>query len=286
MTQSVCTYSGDRDEALVTFLYDKDASGEGERAAFGAHLPTCAACRDELDTLRGIRTQLATWNPPEPNFAITFGGARQSRSLDRPSSISNQQSAINNQHLRWWRSVPAWAQVAAALLFLGVSAAIANLDVRYDQQGLSIRTGWSQQRDARGATATNRATASSPAAAGSGEAPWKADLTALEQQLKAEMRVARTSPDAATPQAQTVSTHATDAELVRRVRALVDESEKRQQRELALRVAELLRDVNAQRQGDLAKVNRALGAVENNLGVEVLKTRQQVNLMYRASQVR
>jgi hypothetical protein len=67
---------------------------------------------------------------------------------------------------------------------------------------------------------------------------------------------------------------------------VVDESEKRQQRELALRVAELLRDVNAQRQGDLAKVNRALGAVENNLGVEVLKTRQQVNLMYRASQVR
>jgi hypothetical protein len=73
--------------------------------------------------------------------------------------------------------------------------------------------------------------------------------------------------------------------VTRRVRALVEESEKRQQRELALRVAEVLRDVNVQRQADLAKVNRALGAVENNLGVEVLKTRQQVNLMYRASQV-
>jgi len=97
------------------------------------------------------------------------------------------------------------------------------------------------------------------------------------------MRVARATP--ATAQVQAVSAHGGDADIVRRMRALVDDSEKRQQRELALRLAELLRDVNVQRQADLAKVNRALGAVENNLGVEVLKTRQQVNLMYRASQV-
>jgi hypothetical protein len=37
---------------------------------------------------------------------------------------------------------------------------------------------------------------------------------------------------------------ASDADVTRRVRALVDESEKRQQRELALRIAELLRAVN------------------------------------------
>src|SRR2546421_2843449 len=172
MTESGCTYSGNRDEALVTFVYDRDTSADGERAAFGAHLPTCATCRDELDALRGIRTQLARWNPPEPNFAITFGDPRQSRSINPQSST--------NQQLRWWRSVPAWAQVAAALLFLGVSAAIANLDVRYDQQGLSIRTGWSQPRDAR-AAAANPAAAGTPAATGSDKAPWKADLTAPEQ---------------------------------------------------------------------------------------------------------
>ena len=71
------------------------------------------------------------------------------------------------------------------------------------------------------------------------------------------------------------------------MRALVEESEKRQQRELALRIAELLRDVNAQRQADLVKIDRTLGAVQNNVGIEVMKTRQQINqmdLMYRASQ--
>ena len=45
---------------------------------------------------------------------------------------------------------------------------------------------------------------------------------------------------------------------MRRVRALLEESEKRQQRELALRVAEVLRDVNAQRQADLMKIDRSL----------------------------
>jgi hypothetical protein len=273
MTESVCTYSGNRDEALVTFLYDDDTWSGGDRTAFGAHLSTCAACRDELDAMRGVRAELGRWNPPDPQFAITFSNNA------RAQSPINQQSTITNQH--WWTSIPAWAQVAAALLFLGVSAGIANLDIRYDSQGLSVRTGWSQPRNA--PVATTLATAAGAASVSAkGDPPWKADLVALQQQLSAEMRTART---AAAASVQPAAIRPADADLVRRVRALIDESEKRQQRELALRVAEVLRDVNVQRQADLAKVNRALGAVENNLGVEVLKTRQQVNLMYRASQV-
>jgi hypothetical protein len=268
MNQLVCRYSGDRDAALVTFVYNDEPQTAGDRAAFEAHLATCEVCSDEVEALRGVRTQLGRWNPPEPNFAITFS--------DGP--VRGGHSAIRNPQSRWWREIPAWAQVAAALLFLGVSAGLANLDVRYDQQGLSIRTGWSQPRGARAAAAP---AVVAPTASSSGDAPWKADLTALEQQLKAEMRLARAAP--ATAQVQAASAHSNDVD-IRRVRALVDDSEKRQQRELALRIAELLRDVSVQRQADLAKVNRALGAVENNLGVEVLKTRQQVNLMYRASQ--
>jgi len=71
------------------------------------------------------------------------------------------------------------------------------------------------------------------------------------------------------------------------VRALVDESEKRQQRELALRLAELARDVTAQRQADMVKIDRTLGLVQNNVGIEVMKTREKMNqmdLIYRASQ--
>jgi hypothetical protein len=114
-------------------------------------------------------------------------------------------------------------------------------------------------------------------------APWRADLAALERQLKTEFHAAQAS--AVTPGVRAAST--TDADVSRRVRALVEESEKRQQRELALRIAELLRDVGAQRQADLVKIDRTLGVVQNNMGVEVMKNRQQINqmdLLYRASQ--
>src|SRR6185503_12532230 len=100
MTDSFCGYPGDRDEALVAFLYD-DGVDAAERGIFEAHLLTCVRCRDELSALGGVRTQLARWAPPEPAFKVTNGDA---------------QSRADTVHSRWWREIPAWAQVAAALL--------------------------------------------------------------------------------------------------------------------------------------------------------------------------
>jgi hypothetical protein len=74
--------------------------------------------------------------------------------------------------------VPGWAQVAAALLVLGVSMGIANVEVRRDGTGWTLRTGWSK------VPAQNAAAlAATPAAA-----PWRADLTALERQLRTELQ--------------------------------------------------------------------------------------------------
>jgi len=68
---------------------------------------------------------------------------------------------------------------------------------------------------------------------------------------------------------------------VRRLKAIVDESERRQQREIALRVAELMKDLSAQRQSDL----RLIDMKQDQTGVEVLRTRQQMNfLLQRVSQ--
>jgi hypothetical protein len=294
----MCRYAGDRDGALIAFLYD-DAEGETpERARFEAHLQTCERCRDELALLRGVRMQLAQWAPPEPGFAIAnprsmarlqSGGSLQTVA-DRQGASA--ESAPRNPQSRGWREVPAWAQVAAALLFLGVSAGIANLDVRYDANGLSVRTGWSKAaplvRPASSAPVSSSARATE---AGAATAPWRADLAALERQLKNEIRTVQTSAHATAVPTQLVrSAQAGDAsasEVVRRVRTLIEESEKRQNSELALRIAEVMRDVHAERQADLVRIDRTLGAVQNNLGVEVMKTRQQVNqmnILYRASQ--
>jgi hypothetical protein len=274
MTASICSYPGDRDEALIAALYD---DGDPVKlSAFEAHMAGCQSCRDEIDTLRGVRAQLSRWAPPEPSFGVI---GRQPQVVSPESTAGNQPSTVPQGSA--WRQVPVWAQVAAALLFLGVSAGIANIDIRYDASGLSVRTGWLTPASDRRVAAAGQVAPSAtvvPAAAPApvDPAPWRADLAALEQQMKSEMHASL----AAAPRAVSAS----DADLIRRVRALVDESEKRQQTELALRVAEVLRDVSSQRQADLVKIDRSLGAVQNNLGVEVMKQRQSLNLLYRASQ--
>src|SRR5258705_10170135 len=166
MTDMLCGYI-DRDETIVAFLYDDlDA---GRRRDFEAHVLTCAMCREEVAGLRSVRTQLARWEPP----AVA--------SLQSPASSQDSQP--------WWRAMPAWTQAAAALLFLGISAGIANLDVRYDQAGLTVRTGWSTRPGVAGGSAAPK---SQPRSAEI-DAPWRADLAALERQLKTQFHAAQAS---------------------------------------------------------------------------------------------
>ncbi len=54
----------------------------------------------------------------------------------------------------------------------------------------------------------------------------------------------------------------TDAELLARVQELIDKSEIRQQSNLALRVTELGRQFELQRQGDIVQVEQALQRLE------------------------
>src|SRR5947209_2157363 len=111
MADMVCGHTGNRDEILVAYLYDD--IDPIERASFDAHLTSCERCRAELADLGVVRQRLATWSPPVYGAA---GRTLQAASLAAPAT--SRQS--------WWRGIPAWAQVAAALLFLGVSAGIAN----------------------------------------------------------------------------------------------------------------------------------------------------------------
>jgi len=259
-----CTYSGDRDEALVAYLYDD--IDPASRASFDAHLAACRRCQDELAALRGVRSQLGKWAPPEPMFATSH----------QPPGAS-----------QWWNAIPAWAQVAAALLFLGVAAGIANVDVRYNNEGLTVRTGWSKSAAASSvAQETSAAKTTSPAppvSAVSEPAPWRADLAALEQQLRREFR-ASVVPGTARP--LNASAGDSEAGLLRRVRTMIDDSERRQQTELALRVAGTLRDVNAQRNADLVRINQNLGLIQQDMGVEVLKNRKTLDYLVRVSQTK
>ena len=126
MTDMFCTYAGNRDEMIVAYLYGDIAPSD--RSAFESHLTTCSACRDELDELGAVRRQLSRWAPPELQTTMRA-----------PSSVASP-PGVNAR--RWWDDVPAWAQVAAAMLVLGAAAGVANLNIHYDHDGVSVQTGW------------------------------------------------------------------------------------------------------------------------------------------------
>src|SRR4051812_44229653 len=219
MADILCGYTADRDETLVAYLYNDIEPSQ--RAAFEAHIATCERCRYELEELQDVRGQLQHWIAP-----------------DVPHTVEVRTAAVGavprTGPLHW---LPVWAQVAAALLFLGVSAgvagAIANLDIRYG--ALTLRTGWSRSAPGDAVPALN---ASQPPAAGSGARidPWQRDLDALERRLRADL------PAAALGAHVEGSAPNADAQLLRKVRTLVDESERRQRNELALRIAEVVQE--------------------------------------------
>jgi hypothetical protein len=246
MSNSHCTWQDTRDDAIVAYVYGDIEPAERER--FETHLAACPACRTEIEELGVVRQQLARWSPPEPARALSFS----------PPPVPRRSS---------WDllgDIPAWAQVAAALLVLGISAGIANLEIRYDDRGLTVRTGWQAPAAPAADTATDGITAArtaqtAPAAAApvaGTDAPWRAEFATLSEELRRE------SSDEAT---------------LRRVRALIAESERRQQSELALRVAELTLEVDKRREGDLVRVQRAIDAVGTSAGVAVLRNQQLIN---------
>ena len=272
MTDTRCGYKGDRDEALIAYLYDDIAPID--RSSFEAHVAACGQCRAELDELRGVRAHLSRWTPPLPER--------------RPSTVDPRPSTVKSRLSHSWREIPAWAQVAAAMLVLGISAGVANLNVHYDRNGVTVRTGWSKPAVASNDPSVGRDFSRAESAGGAqlklrptntgaanDHVPWRDDLAALERQLRSELR---SSGLAAHPSGARVS----DDEFLRRVRALIDQSERRQQSELALRVTEVLRDVKGQRNMDLVRISQALGAVQNRQYTttnELLKNRTDINYL-------
>lgn len=267
MNDTRCTFDGRRDEVLVAYLYDDIEPLE--REAFESHLPACLVCRTELDALSDVRDGLAAWATPEVLDGVGGTAPRAALRIVNPAEPPRVS--------RGWRTfadAPVWLQAAAAMLVVAASLGVANINLTYSRAaGLSVTTGWMR-------SAPPAATpAAVPAVTASAQAPepWQADLTALEQKVM----------DGVKAQLASAQAPADDAALLARVRSIVQESERRQQRELALRVAEVARDSQVQRQADLVKIDRSLGLIQRNTGVEVMRTQQQLNtLAQRVSQQR
>jgi hypothetical protein len=107
--------------------------------------------------------------------------------------------------------------------------------------------------------------------ASSGEPPWRADFDLLATQIRADVSRLVEESRAAAPMALKASAPVaaagpvrtmTDTELLKRVQDLLDQSEIRQQSNLALRVTELGRQFELVRQSDIVQMEQTLQRIE------------------------
>ena len=231
-------------ELLVGYLYDELA--RPQRLAFETHLAACPECRDELSDLRTTRTRLAEWAPPEPELAFQI--VRGAVAAPAPSRF---------------RVSPAWGLAAAAVLLLAVASAIANVEVRYGTDGLTMRTGWARTTN----PAPGTAAATTPVNAAASEAV-RSEVDALQRRIHALETGAQDKPVLRDALAKT-----NDPAVLRQVRQIVADSEARQERELALRITQLVRDFETTRRVDLARIQQNFAQVQGLTDTTILRQR-------------
>lgn len=233
-------------ELLVGYLYD-DVTNE-ERRAFEAHMASCADCFDEVAALRSTRSHLENWSPP--NAELGFRIVRQT--AEPPAKVVPFRS-------RW---APAVGLAAAAVLVLAAASALANLEVRYDNGGFVVRTGWARSETPAPVVAQAPARSAVPVAA-----KTRSDFELLEQRL-------RVLEEAIAAQPATSVARMSDAEMLRQVRALVREAEARQQGVVAERLLQVMQDLDRQRRTDLAMLQQGNAQFQGLTNAELASIRQ------------
>ena len=250
-------------ELLVSYLYD-DLS-DADRATFEAHLRGCLECRHEVAALREVRADLVTWAPSQPDLGFRIVLGREADAARAP--VADIRWPPRRAWRAWW--TPAAGLAAAAVLVLAAASAIAHVEVHRGPDGITVRTGWGTAAatvDGQSAKATKDAAIATPQPALASVAADPALLAAIERRLRA----LETSHDA-NVRAASISARS-DAEIVRRVRdlmaPLMAQSETKQQAELALRISQVMRDVDAQRTADLNRIQQRLGRIDASVNAE------------------
>ena len=245
-------FTCDDKATLISYVYgeiDHDA-----RQAVDAHLASCEACAAEVTALGGVRSGIGLWMPPDVELDFTIV-----KKSELPANVLRP--------ARWWSTVPAWAQAAAAMLVLAAGLSIANLQIKSGPEGFTVTTGWLSQ--------PQQPALSEPFDGKAVEQRVERALVSLEQQLRSEIRSARE------PESRAASAAAVDAATIRRVQQLIADAEQRQQRQIALRFVELTRDINMQRTADMRTITRGLVSYDEQLQ----RQRQMINNVYRVSTI-
>jgi hypothetical protein len=144
-----------------------------------------------------------------------------------------------------WPAWPRWAQVAAGMFLFAAGMGFSQLHFEYGSGALTLRTR---------------------------SAPPSAAASIQPAHVGSDIPLPAAPVSASEP-----SRSASADEVLQRVKTLIDQSESRQQRELALRLAQVVNDFDAQRRADLLRVDQNFGQLEGQTGAEVARQRDLLN---------
>ena len=232
------SHIADNHDALLDYLYEE--GDPTERLRIAKHLQECAACSVAVLEFQNVRGMLRYWTPP----GSVLGFRVVQDSAFSPTSVASQtpgaavnQGARSGEWLAWLPAVSQkipWRQAAAAVLLFVAGMTVSQFTVDDEDGRMVVR-----ERSARPAVNA------------------RASSITLPPQAVSDV----TSPNpGVTPQPVPADRYPVDTELLlQRVRSMIDQSEQRQQRELALRLSQVTREVDTQHQADLLRIQQDFG---------------------------
>lgn len=240
----------DKDQ-LVSYVYDELHGAE--RKAFQHHLASCLSCREEVQALGATRTHLAAWTVPDGTPGVGFQELTAARRAPR---------------LR----IAAWPLAAAAAVVLAIGSMLARVEVSVADGGVTIRAG--------------AARAASDAAAPAGDDATRQALAALSDRVReldaalAAQAARGATPASAAPAAQPPETARIDeSALLRRVQQLINESEGRQRQQFAVRLMQVVRELQAEHAMDLVRLEQNFNQHQALSNDDILEMKQYLRLV-------
>ena len=217
----------DNHDALLDYLYEEgDAAG---RLATAKHLQECAACAVAVLEFQNVRGMLRDWTAP--------ASASVRPSVNQGPTTYQEQ--LTGQHMLASPRFRTFLQAAAAIL-LFVSGMAVSQFVPYGRDVVTEGT----RRDA---PLNGRAASGGASSAGAPPAALAAaDIDEIARRVRAQL-------------AQDNAASADGERLLQQVRAMIGQSEQRQQRELALRLSQVAGEVDAQHRVDVERIQQDFG---------------------------
>jgi hypothetical protein len=234
----------DNHDALLDYLYEE--GDPAERLTIAKHLQECAACAVAVLEFQNVRGMLSDWKPPaSPSLSapVTSPSVSHDHRTRRGRSWGWGSTTTKERSRGWGPAATRGVLQAATAILLFVSGmAVSQLHVEY-QDG-ALRVSWRHVVSETPPTFRGTSITLHPEnpRSGTNDSPGSLDSNDRER------------------------------ELLQRVRAMIDQSEQRQQRELALRLSQVSREFDTQHQVDLLRIQQDFGRQQDATMEYLVKT--------------